>query len=232
MKKYLFILFIFAITYQGVTAQEAFRQELAIGASFGMNFSSVSFAPKVQSKLMQSFNAGLMLRWKTQMHLGLQAEINYSIQGWEEDFKEHNSPKLAYKREMAYVELPIMTHLFVGNKSFKAYLNVGPKISYLQDEEINSHIDPNELNAYINSTGKIPPSAQHDLKVQNKFDWGLCGGPGIEVTTKFGIFLLEGRYSYSFSDIFSTKRGEGDYFSKAANQVISVKIAYLFPLIK
>ena len=38
--------------------KSTFKQELAVGASFGLNFSSVSFAPKVPTKMKLGFNGG------------------------------------------------------------------------------------------------------------------------------------------------------------------------------
>src|SRR5699024_12794713 len=63
---------------------------------------------------------------------------------------------------------------------------------------------------------------QHNMPVEKKFDWGLCGGPGIELRTGIGSFLLEGRYYYALSDIFNSRKE--DYFSKSSSQVISAKI--------
>jgi hypothetical protein len=65
------------------------------------------------------------------------------------------------------------------------------------------------------------------MPAENRFEWGIGGGAGIEVRTGIGYFLLEGRYHYSFGDIYSTKRR--DYFSKASGEVITAKITYLMP---
>lgn len=259
MKKYLIIIAAVLFTQGVVIAQEPFRQELAVGASFGLNFSSVTFNPKISTKLMPGYNAGLMIRWNTEKNIGLQAEINYSIQGWEEDFTDYNNAglpydpsnykepgsaggdpfigTLAYKREVAYIEVPLMTHIYFGSKTFKFYINAGPKFAYYLDEAITSNINTHYMNYVFEEKRKVEKfrehyTEQHEAAIKNKFEWGLCGGPGIELNTKAGIFLLEGRFSYSFNDIYSTKRGDGDFFSKASNQVITVKLAYIFPILK
>lgn len=66
------------------------------------------------------------------------------------------------------------------------------------------------------------------MPVEKKFDWGLCGGPGLEIRTGAGSFLLEGRYYYALGDIYGNQKK--DPFPKSASQVISVKLTYLFPL--
>ena len=64
----------------------------------------------------------------------------------------------------------------------------------------------------------------------NKFDYGITGGAGLELRTKAGNFLVEGRYYYALSDFYkSTKK---DYFSRSAHGTIVAKITYLFDLKK
>lgn len=64
--------------------------------------------------------------------------------------------------------------------------------------------------------------------MENKFDYGITGGAGLELRTKAGNFLIEGRYYYALSDFYkSTKK---DYFSRSAHGTIVAKITYLFDL--
>ena len=69
---------------------------------------------------------------------------------------------------------------------------------------------------------------QHDMPIEKKFDWGLCGGPGLELSTGIGHFLLEGRYYYALGDIYGSQKK--DPFARSASQTIGVKFTYLFPL--
>lgn len=223
MTKKLFILTIIGLVpWLAGQAQTSFRQELAVGASFGMNFSSVTFMPKVQQGMLMGFNGGLTIRWNTEANLGLQAEINYSQQGWEEDFSDNPQVSgLKYSRTINYIELPFFTHIYFGGKRIKVFVNLGPKIGYAisenSDENLNG-AEPNKTNA------------QHTMPIEQKFDWGLCGGPGLELRTGIGYFLLEGRYYYALGDIYHSQKK--DVFSKSAGQVISVKLTYLLPILK
>lgn len=198
-------------------AQQTFRQELAVGGSFGMNFSSVSFVPKVQQGMRIGYAGGATLRWITEKNLGLQAELNFTQHGWKEDFEEQ--PQYEYERALNYVEVPFLTHIYFGSRRVHVFVNLGPKIGYLLGESTKSNLggaEPNKNNA------------QHDMPVEKKFDWGLCGGPGLEIRTGAGSFLLEGRYYYALGDIYGNQKK--DPFPKSASQVISVKLTYLFPL--
>lgn len=221
MIKKFFILSILGLTScLSAQAQTPFHKELAVGASFGMNFSSVTFMPKVQQGMLMGFNGGLTIRWNTEANLGLQAEINYSQQGWEEDFSDNpEAGGLKYSRTINYVELPFLTHIYFGSKRVKVFFNLGPKIGYAISESTDENLNgekPNKTND------------QHGMAVEQKFDWGLCGGPGLELRTGIGYFLLEGRYYYALGDIFHSQKK--DFFSKSAGQVISVKLTYLLPI--
>ena len=69
------------------------------------------------------------------------------------------------------------------------------------------------------------------MKVQRKFEYGLTGGLGLDVSTRSGHhFLLEGRYYYALSDIF--KNSKKDPFGRSANGAIIAKASYLFDVIK
>jgi hypothetical protein len=146
---------------------------------------------------------------------GLQLELNYAQQGWNEEYE--TAPEYRYSRRMDYLQAPFYTHVQFGGKNVKGFINAGPQIGYLLSESTteNDAEKPGGINA------------QHDMPVENKLEWGISGGAGIEIRSGIGYFLLEGRYYYSFGDIYSTKRK--DYFSKASCQVFSAKITWLMP---
>ena len=206
------------LTEAGAQAQ-AFKRELSAGASFGVNFASVSFSPRVPTKMSMGFNGGGTIRWITEPHLGLQAEVNFTQNGWAEKFE--TQPQYHYARTLNYIELPFLTHIYFGNRRVRFFVNLGPKVGYLLSESTDSN---------LNGTNPNPnrPDEQHTLGVQKRFDWGLCGGPGLEIRTGIGSFLVEGRYYYALGDIFNSRKA--DPFPKSAGQVISAKLTYLIPL--
>lgn len=220
IKKVLITAIICATTLGSAVAQKKFQQELSVGASFGTTFSTVSFSPtKVQQKMKLGYTGGVTLRWVTEKNLGLQAELNFAQQGWNEMFEDQ--PEYKYSRTINYLELPILTHIYFGNKNFRFFINLGPKIGYALGEKTDEN---------LNGASPNTENTQHDMAIEKKFDWGLCGGPGIEIRTGIGFFLLEGRYYYALGDIFNSR--QEDYFSKSASQVFSAKISYLMPLFK
>lgn len=222
MKKRILILACICLaTIFSSRAQTPFQKEWAVGASFGTTFSSVGFAPKVPQTMLMGYTGGATVRWLTENHLGIQAEINFAQQGWKEEFKE--KPEYEYSRTINYFEIPFLTHIYFGSKRARFFLNLGPKVGYAFGESTDKNISGEELPNRTN--------AQHNMPIEKKFDWGLCGGPGFELRTGIGYFLLEGRYYMAFGNIYGSDKS--DVFSGKSNpQVISVKLTYLMPLRK
>ncbi|MDR1357346.1 MAG: PorT family protein [Tannerellaceae bacterium] len=208
----------------GVAAQSEFKHEYAIGASFGMGVSSVSFVPSVQEKQLLGARAGLTFRWLTESFAGLILELNYSQEGWEERFDD---PAFSYTRRLNYVDIPLLSHFYYGKRT-RFFFNIGPKIGFMVGESTTGKFDSPPPVDEI--TGRLHTSEQWDMRVENKLAWGLCGGPGFELHTRIGIFQLEGRYYYSLGDIFGNRKA--DHFSKSSGQVIFGKLTYLIPLKK
>jgi len=205
-----------------VQAQKTFHQEWAFGVSGGVNFSTVSFRPKVLQKSLQGYLGGVTARWITEKYLGIQLEINLKQQGWDEAFEptEGLPDNPVYTRKMMYADIPLFTHIYAESGKFRFFLNLGPQIGFFLGESTTENLNGTFL--------PNKPHAQHDLPVQRKFEWGLGGGPGLEFHSGIGYFLLEGRYYYALSDFYNTRRA--DAFSKASYQVYLVKITYLIPL--
>ncbi|MEG1748681.1 MAG: porin family protein [Tannerellaceae bacterium] len=195
-----------------------FKTELAIGASFGVNFSSISFIPKVQQSMLMGYTGGFTARVNTEKNVGLQMELNFTQQGWKEKFDD---PSFQYSRTINYVELPFFTHIYFGNKRANFFVNVGPKIGYAISESTKENLNgaaPNKTND------------QHAKPLETSLDWGLCGGPGLEIRTGIGYFLLEGRYYYALGNIY--KSSHEDIFPQSSAQVFGVKLTYLIPISK
>ncbi|GAB6394728.1 MAG: PorT family protein [Bacteroidales bacterium] len=205
--------------------QDKFRREFAVGGSFGMGVSSVSFVPKVPEKLLLGSHWGATVRWITEKHLGLIAEVNYSQQGWTEKFDE---AELNYTRRINFLEIPFLTHLYYGER-VRFFFNLGPKIGFYLSESMSGNAAGNpDFSQY--TSGVFHPSEQWNMAVENVFAWGLCGGPGLEIRTKAGSFQMEARYYYALGDIYGSRKA--DYFPKSSGQVILAKLTYLIPLKK
>lgn len=202
------------------------RYNFSVGVNGGININSVSFSPSVQQGSLMTPTFGATLRYISEKYFGMicgaQLEINYSQQGWSESYVDY--PDLAYTRKMNYVNIPFLAHLAFGKegRGLQFFINAGPQIGFLISD---SYTISGEWDSYTNLIVE-----QHEAPIDNKFDYGITGGAGVELRTKIGHFQVEGRYYYALSDFYSTTKK--DYFSRAAHGVISVKIAYLFDLMK
>ena len=202
------------------------RHNLAIGVNGGINLNSVNFSPTVSQKNLMGINGGFTARYISEKYFsmicGVQAEINFSQRGWDEFYEDY--PELRYTRKMNYVEIPFLAHIAFGkNRGLQFFIHAGPQIAFLISDSQTKLSGDWENFQNINVE-------QHNKPIDNKFDYGIAGGGGIEIRTKAGNFLVEGRYYYGLADFYgNTKK---DYFSRSANATITAKITYLFDLKK
>ena len=73
--------------------------------------------------------------------------------------------------------------------------------------------------------------AQDTMAVENKFDYGIAVGAGLEYSNRHvGHFLVDARYYYGLGNMYgSTKR---DYFGRSNFGNIVIKFTYLFDIIR
>lgn len=205
------------------------RNDLAIGFNGGINMSSVTFTPTIKTSNLMGICGGLTIRYTCEKYFtaicALQMEINYAQRGWKEEIDDGSNN--TYQRVTNYIEVPFMFNMGWGKeqRGVKFFINAGPQMNFFLNEKETYGGDTwnpsNRPNNVIEQYGKA---------TENSFDYGICGGGGLDLSTKIGHFILEGRYYYGLADIFgNTKK---DYFSRSGNSSITVKVSYLFDIIK
>lgn len=212
------------------------RNRFSVGVNGGYNFNRASFSPRLKQRSMPGMTAGVSMRYISEKYFsmisGAQLEVNYAQRGWSELFETVNAegitvtdPTRMYKRTANYVEVPFLAHLAFGNEQKATFfLHLGPQINFLLNESESQQGIDKQL---LTDTEK----AIYGQKITQKFDYGIIGGAGVELTVKrIGHFLLEGRYYFALSDFYKTTKK--DYFSRAAHSTLSVKLSYLFDLTK
>ena len=209
---------------QAYSQNTPFVPELSYGINGGLTFSKVGFNSyflRVPQTLFEQFSGGITVRYISENHFGIQAELNYSQRGWKEQTDTVNLNK--YTRSIAYLELPVMTHIYFSlAKHVRLFFNLGPQINfYLGEKEIDRDIVDDKLDTNPRQT-----TSYYDISVQHSFDYGLKGAMGLEFRTKAGSFILDGRYYYGLSDVFNSTRS--DWFQSSHNQVLGVNLTYLF----
>ena len=229
--KWLTIILLLFIASISVQAQQykTFKPELTLGVGIGPVFTSVDFVTKVPQNSTQGLSGGISLRYITEKHLGLLAELNYTQRGWTEDFSEPpKNPDHSYSRTLNYIELPLMTHIYFGNK-VKFVINLGPQVSYMFSD--NNGTMNEALAQYISNQKEQDPDNPIGLQyesVDSKFDYGLLAGLGVEFDTGLGNFILEGRYYFGLGDSFDSSRSKVGNFSRSAHRYMGAKLTYYF----
>jgi len=206
------------------------RTDLAVGFGGGFVMNRVTFNPPIKQTFKNGMMAGVTVRYTCEKYFKLlcafQGELNYSQAGWKEQVKTSDDP---YRRTIHYLHMPLLANLGLGRErgGFKGYLVVGPQIGFCVGESEHKGSGESEYTP-AQLVGGV---TQHDLKVQKKFDYGITGGLGVDFSTKKGHhFLLEGRYYFGLSDIFSNTKK--DPFGRSANSTIIIKASYLFDILR
>ncbi len=211
--RFLVLLFLIPATLVAQN-KNSFQPEWAYGINGGVTISNISFNPTVPQSSYMQYAGGATGRYISENHWGLQLELNYSQRGWKEYHPDN--PATQYSRQLNYLELPMFTHLYFNmGRRFRLFFVAGPQVGFLLSE--------NAVASGLPEGDSRPP--YYDMKIQNKFDWGICGGGGVELRTGVGSFLLDGRYYFGLSDIFNNSKA--DYFAASSNKVINVKLSYL-----
>ena len=230
--KYLLVLVIAMIYANSTMAQLGeLRNELAIGFNAGMNMSKVDFSPRIKQTNQQGAAFGITARYMCEkyfkMMCGIQVELNYSQRGWNELIEDGSMN--TYNRVMNYVEVPLLAHLAFGKDSrtrgMKFFLNLGPQFAYFISDKEN--MGGEDWNTSMRPNGVV---YQYGKEVENKLDYGIVAGGGLELSTGIGHFLVEGRFYYGLGDFYhNTKKDE---FGRSGHSYIGIRLTYLYDIIK
>lgn len=208
------LLFVWSI---GAVAQPRLRRpEVYVGVHGGVMASTVLFSPSVANMdLLQSpltANGGLVFRYAGHKVCALQTELNYMQRGWCEHLATTNK---TYVRQLDYIEIPLLMHLYFGKERFRGFINLGPQIGYC-------------IRDIVSGTPLSSSGLQYN-RIDKPFDWGLAGGLGCYYRTKkIGLFQLEARFNFSMGTIFNNR--QVDYFSQSNAMNLSINFAYLWEI--
>ena len=131
---------------------------------------------------------------------------------------------------ITYVQLPIFARMGWGRerRGFQAFFQVGPQLGYYLSESTETNFDTRKPNL-VERTSSV--DRQYEMPVENKLDYGIAGGLGLEFSNRhIGHFLLEGRYYYGLGNLYGYSKR--DYFAISNFQNITVKLTYLFDIVK
>ncbi len=223
-----------------------YRTNLAMGVNGGYLMNQISFQPTVSQDYQTGLTGGLTVRYTCEKYFSsicaVTAEVNWAQMGWKESILDMNDQPvyyyddtektnpLYYDRRMTYIQIPIMARLGWGRErsGFQGFMQVGPQIGIFMSESTHTNI----VEGYGTQTQRSSYIiAQEKMPTENKLDYGITGGAGLEFShRKLGHFLLEARYYFGLGNIFGNSKQ--DYFGKSNNGAIIVKFSYLFDVIR
>lgn len=219
------------------------RNTLSIGGNAGYNLTNIRFTPKVVQSMKGGMNFGFTARYTVEKYFAtiasVQAEVNYSQMGWKEDILDANDNAVInaatglpenYERTINYIQIPFMAHLAWGkeNKGLNFFVNAGPQLGIYINESTKSNFDFSQMNVTDRANTIV---AQDTMKVENKFDYGIAAGAGVEwAIPKAGRFTLEARYYYGLGNIYGDSKR--DFFGSSNFGTITIKLGYLFDITK
>lgn len=199
-------LFLSVIVY----AQEEFVPETYFGIKLGGNSTGIFSDPLIIQNIYPGLTSGLVFKHISQKSLGIQMELNYNQAGWSENLYSTNT----YIRRLDYIQLPIMSHVSLGNKKMRYVINLGPYVSYLlsEKEEIDLMTEAREKDYYRKA-------------IDNKAEVGFCFGVGVSRHTSIGLFQAEARVSSGLTDIF--KKTQEVPYATSKNISAGLSISYM-----
>jgi hypothetical protein len=259
MRKVLILLLL--STSLGVSAQVGeYRRDFAVGVNGGYVMSNINFMPEVPQKMLGGMTAGVSMRYTCEKYFksicAVVAEVNFAQIGWKENILTmqdqpvplHINPtqSLRYIRKMNYIQIPLLARLGWGRErsGFQFFFQVGPQFGLFLSETTDSNFDVRDpaFDPKINNGdygkdykyGGIRAShvvAQDSMAVENKFDYGVAVGLGMEFSNRHvGHFLVEGRYYYGLGNIYGNSKR--DHFGRSNFGNIVIKFSYLFDIIR
>lgn len=219
------------------------RNDLSIGVNGGYALSSIGFTPKVTQGQHGGLTGGLSFRYVCEKYFSticsIYAEVNYTQAGWKESIvdiddnpvvNEETGEEEKYSRNINYVQVPLLAHLAWGKerRGMQFFLEMGPQFGYWLSESTDTNFTLENMNIDDRANTE---SEQYTMDVENKFDYGIAVGTGIECSIpKIGHFLVGARYYYGLGNIYGNSKR--DNFAKSNYGIINFKISYLFDITK
>lgn len=223
----------------------SYRNDFAIGINGGYQFNNIAFVPKVPQGMLGGMNGGITLRYVCEKYFNcicaIQLEANIAELGWKENILSiddkpcidiYTNEPMAYQRKMTYAQIPLLAHIGFGReeKGMKFFLNLGPQFGYLLKEKTKTNFTVDKA-FYCDPQRVSDIVAQDTMAVENKFDYGITAGVGMEMSMKrAGHILLEARYYYGLGNIY--RDSKADYFARSNHGSIVIKASYLFDIIR
>lgn len=218
------------------------RNDFSVGVSGGYVLNKMTFTPGIKQSLKTAPMFGLATRYVCEKYFNsicaVQAELNFIPLGWKELIEDGSQNQ--YWHTLNYLQLPLLMQMGWGRerRGLKFVFEAGPVLGYyLGGSEHYGYDDehpwnplgrPNHVTFQYGDKPYDPttPGKQPD----NRLDYGIAAGAGVEFSTVIGHFIFDARYYYGLGDVFDNSKA--GVFGRSAHGAIYAKLTYLFDLKK
>lgn len=219
-------LFIISLFFQISQAQEEkFSPTLGIGLHAGYNYANMRFDPTINERAVQLPNLGFILSFENERYLGVQFELNFSQQGWEEG----KDSSLVYTRICNYLEIPVLAKFNYTKDFVTLGLNFGPYVSFLRGWTGGYEVPESDdsLSHYLFAPLYDYPE-RYTADYEHNFDLGFMVGVFFGIHSGFGDFHLQGRVTQGVVNMLP-RYPEGEFkFSQTRTLYLGVAYIYNF----
>ncbi len=206
------------------------RNDFSFGVTAGYTMNTMDFNPRIKQSSKGAPMFGVAARYVCEKYFtavcAVELELQYANLGWNELIDDGSMN--TYSRDLHYVNIPMLMQMGWGRerRGMKFIFEAGPQLGvYMSGAEHFGGEGSWDISKRPNNV-----TGQYGMTPDNKIDYGITAGAGLELSTGIGHFLLQGRYYYGLGDVFdNSKKG---YFGRSANQTLSVKLTYLFDFVK
>ena len=190
--------------------------EVRVGGGGGVSGSMLDLVPRVEMLPHLGAMGYVAVLLTNQNYTGMTMRLSYEQRGWREEYKEPIA--YSFARDMDYIDLTLMAHLYYPLGSVQIGLEVGPSVGYII-RDVSSPTPSEETRAIV--------KRRHVYPLFSKFSWGLKGGPivSLDIAQRHRI-TLSGHFYYGLSDIFATT--VRDDYGRAGELGVIVGLGYYF----
>lgn len=164
------------------------------------------------------YTGGVAVQYLTEKNFGLQIEFNYTQRGWEEQpydtISDGRLPTRFYRVDLNYLEVPVLAHGYFGKRNLRLFVNAGVYLAYLLSSETERANVPSDESITI----------FYEERFQNRMDFGVRGGGGVEVVTKIGMFQAEGSYNFGLNSVMDKNVQQIPHIVQ--NNAIAITLGY------
>ncbi|MBD0401893.1 porin family protein [Flammeovirga sp. EKP202] len=189
--------------------------KISAGIKGGYFSTSIGFLPAISTLPETSPSFGVVMKYHAEKYFGAQLEVNYNAIGWTE-VNRFDVTQEIYNRKFEYIQVPFLTHIYIGKKNLQFFITLGPQMDILigESKKIITDLDDQSYDYYE--------------KPVNPFTLSIAGGGGLNLITKIGHFQVEGRFAASMMNVLENERRTS---TEGSTSVLGgVTFSYLIPI--